>query len=189
MAEAIRSIASPICGRADFTAAATLASSALIMCAISNEDFRSRSDASAFVCLAPSWLNRDWLLRFFKSLSPEIALATQKPLAALTAELAENFAFVEDRKSGIFFASFATVLRTLRLKAFRRELSRRFLQSLNDGVMYLRTQLFNRLIVAVWPGAVCEKRYRKLALRIDPQGCPRVTEMPKRARREIFPRL
>src|SRR6266571_5440374 len=82
MASAIRSIALPICGRAVFTAAATFASSALIMWAISNEDFRSRSDASAFVCLAPSWLNRDWLLRFFKSLSPEIALATQKPLAA-----------------------------------------------------------------------------------------------------------
>src|SRR5947209_13622488 len=78
MASAIRSIALPICGRAVFTAAATFASSALIMWAISNEDFRSRPDASAFVCLAPSWLNRDWLLRFFKSLSPEIALATQK---------------------------------------------------------------------------------------------------------------
>src|SRR5437764_2757937 len=82
MASAIRSIALPICGRAVFTAAATFASSALIMWAISSEDFRSRSDATAFVFLAPGWLKPDWLPRFFKSLSPEIALATQKPLAA-----------------------------------------------------------------------------------------------------------
>src|SRR5438034_942931 len=88
------------------------------------------------------------------------------------------------------FVSFATALRGLRLKAFRGELlSLRFLQSLNYRVMYLWTYLLDRFILAVRPGAVCEKSYRKLTLRVDPQGCSCVTEMPKRIRREIFPRL
>src|SRR5438552_2684399 len=87
-------------------------------------------------------------------------------------------------------ATFATALRGLRLKAFRGELlSLRFLQSLNYRVMYLWTYLLDRFILAVRPGAVCEKSYRKLTLRVDPQGCSCVTEMPKRIRREIFPRL
>ncbi len=55
MAVAIRSIARAICGSAAFTAAATLASSALMMRAISREDFWSRFLAARLGCSVGRW--------------------------------------------------------------------------------------------------------------------------------------
>src|SRR5580704_4532908 len=57
MAVAIRSIARATCGSAAFTAAATSASSALMMLAISREDFWSRFLAARLGCSVGRWLN------------------------------------------------------------------------------------------------------------------------------------
>src|SRR5579863_346 len=57
MAVAIRSIALAICGSAVFTAAATSASWALMLLAISREDFWSRFLAARLGCSVARWLS------------------------------------------------------------------------------------------------------------------------------------
>src|SRR6266481_8691009 len=67
-APAIRSMAWAICGRARWTAGATLASSALMMRAISREDLRSKSAERALGFSVVRW-RRSEILRFTR-LSP-----------------------------------------------------------------------------------------------------------------------
>src|SRR6266487_7164729 len=67
-AAAIRSIASAICGSTRWTAGATLASSALMMRAISREDLRSKSAERALGFSVVRW-RRSEILRFTR-LSP-----------------------------------------------------------------------------------------------------------------------
>src|SRR5208282_4197572 len=50
-------------------------------------------------------------------------------------------------------------------------------QGFNHRVMKRRTHLFDCLVLAVRPGAVGQQSYRKLAIRVDPQGCAGVTEV------------
>src|SRR5271157_1633981 len=68
-ASAIRSIARAICGKARFTAAATLASSRLMMRAISSEALRSRSADAVLVFSVARW--RRLLSLRFTRLAPD----------------------------------------------------------------------------------------------------------------------
>src|ERR1700683_4244865 len=68
-------MARAICGNARLTASATVASSALISCAISSEDLRSRSAAAWLACSVPNTLRVDGL-RF--KLEPFMLVAQEK---------------------------------------------------------------------------------------------------------------
>src|SRR5580704_15577427 len=75
---AIRSTPRAICGKAGFTAAETLVSWALMMLAISREDFRSRFPAAALGCSVGRWLSSTaaFLLGRVNGLSPWVAHST-----------------------------------------------------------------------------------------------------------------
>src|SRR3954466_551913 len=47
-------------------------------------------------------------------------------------------------------------------------------------------QFFDRLVLAVGPGAIGQQRNRELPLGIDPERCSRVAEVPIRARIKIL---
>src|SRR5438128_3811460 len=55
--------------------------------------------------------------------------------------------------------------------------------------MEARPQFFDRLVLAVGPGAVRQQRNRELALRIDPQGGAGKTQVAVRPRIKILARL
>src|ERR1039458_4149728 len=59
-------------------------------------------------------------------------------------------------------------------------------QVFNHRVAKRRAYLFDGLVLAVGPGAIGEQSYRKLAVRVDPQGCAGVTEMSEGTGREVF---
>src|ERR1039458_191920 len=172
-AAAIRSIACAICRRSSFTARATLASSRLMMRAISSADLRSRSAEAKFVFSVPR-----------RRSSAVFAL-----------------------RVNVFPSKFASP--TVPVKcvsyqghAFRRAVSRATnapsgaggggwsfttgSQVFNHRVAKRRAYLFDGLVLAVGPGAIGEQSYRKLVVRVDPQGCAGVTEMSEGTGREVF---
>src|SRR3954469_16814897 len=63
------------------------------------------------------------------------------------------------------------------------------IDSFDHGVVKQWPQFFDRLVLAVGPGAIGQQRNRELALGIDPQRSAGVAEMAVRARIKILARL
>src|SRR4051812_10391260 len=60
------------------------------------------------------------------------------------------------------------------------------IDSFDHGVVEEGPQFFDRLVLAVGPGAIRQQRNRELALGVDPEGRAGVSEMAIRARIEIL---
>src|SRR5207244_13508501 len=59
----------------------------------------------------------------------------------------------------------------------------------DHGVMEARPQFFDRLVLAVGPGAIGQQRNRELALRVDPQRSTGIAQMAVRAGIKVLTRL
>src|SRR3954468_20899718 len=60
------------------------------------------------------------------------------------------------------------------------------IECFDHGIVEARPQFFDRLVLAVGPGAIGQQRNRELALGIDPERCSGVAEMTVRARIKIL---
>src|SRR3954466_10756152 len=63
------------------------------------------------------------------------------------------------------------------------------IECFDHGIVEARPQFFDRLVLAVGPGAIGQQRNRELALRIDPQRCAGETQVPVRPGIKMLPGL